>query len=101
MKMQKFRVEIAPVVIEEIEETVLYIAKDSVIDAISWSFEIQKKIQSLEQFPARCPFAEESQLLDYDMHHLIIGNFRVLFRIEETTVKVLHLRSGWQSRKFI
>jgi toxin ParE1/3/4 len=92
---------IAPVVIEEIEETVLYIAKDSVIDAVSWSFEIQKKIQSLEQFPARCPIAEESQLLDYDMHHLIIGNFRVLFRIEEATVKVLHLRSGWQSRKLI
>ena len=71
--MQKFRVEIAPVVIEEIEETVLYIAKDSVIDAISWSFEIQKKIQSLEQFPARCPLAEESQLFDYDIHHLIVG----------------------------
>ena len=99
--MQKFRVEIAPVVIDEIEEAALYIAKDSVIDAINWSIEIEKKIQSLELFPTRCPLAEESQLFDYDIRHLIVGNFRLLFRIEKATVKVLYLRSGWQERKLI
>ena len=71
--MQKFRVEIAPVVIEEIEETVLYIAKDSVIDAISWSFEIQKKdTKSENSFRWACdvPSPKKVSSLISDIHHL-------------------------------
>lgn len=97
--MQKFDVQIAPVAIEELDEITLYIARDSVSEALKWASQMEDKIQSLESAPERCPVADESQHLNFEVHHLIVGNYRVLFHIEPAIVQVLHIKSRWQARK--
>jgi plasmid stabilization system protein ParE len=97
--MQSYKLEVAPIVVEEIREIALFIAQDSVVEALKWADYVEEKIQSLASLPFHCPVAEESQHFPYEIHHLIIGNYRVLFRIDDKTVKVLHVRSGRMARK--
>jgi plasmid stabilization system protein ParE len=53
----QYRIDIAPEVGREIEDIYLYIAEDSPFDAARWYFAIYDKIQTLKQFPNRCPLA--------------------------------------------
>ena len=97
--MRKYKVEIPDSVFVELEEQALFIAQDSVDAALKWYDHMEAKIKTLETSPARCPVAEESQYFNFEIRHLIIGNYRVLFRIDGTTVKVLHIRGGAQERR--
>ena len=97
--MQHYKVEVPPSVIEELEEIALYIAQDKPQSALAWYENMERRINSLETSPMRCPIADESQYFDYEIRHLILGNYRVLFRIDVLTVKVLHIRGGAQDYK--
>ena len=57
--MTQYKIDIAPEAAKEIEDIYLYIAKDSQNNATSWYFAIYDKIQTLKDFPARCPMAFE------------------------------------------
>ena len=84
---------------DEIENISDYIADDSIDNALRWYDHIKEKIQSLETMPDRCPKAPESELVDFVIFHLIVGNYRVLYRIEGDTVQVLHVRGWGQENK--
>ena len=81
---------------KDIEHIYRYIADDSPKNALKWYSSIRKKISTLEEMPERCPEAPESELVPYIVRHLIVGNYRVLFRIEGSTVQVLHVRGKGQ-----
>ncbi len=83
----------------DIEAIFSFIALDSPRNALRWYLNIKAKIQTLETMPERCPKAPENELAEFTVHHLIDGNYRVLFRINGKTVQVLHVRGGWQERK--
>lgn len=97
--MQKYNVEIPDTVFAELEEQAFYIAQDSVDAALKWYDLMEEKIQTLQTLPARCAVAEESRYFDFEVRQLIVGNYRVLFHIEGTTVNILHVRGSKQDRK--
>lgn len=95
-----YRVDIAPQAAKEIEEIYLYIAQDSLGTAMRWYFAIHDKIQTLKEFPNRCPMAFESRFYSYEIRNLIFGSYRVLFRVKEPeqTVQILHVTHGARER---
>ena len=97
--MQTYKVRIPPSVIAELEDNFDYIAKDSMTNAVRWYRNIQEKILSLQENPRRCPIAIESRYRSYEIRHLIVRPYRVLFRIRGDTVEVLHVRHGSRKRE--
>lgn len=98
--MKKYKVDTTTGEAEaDIEAIFDFIYLDSPRNALKWYLKIKAKIQTLETMPERCPKAPEDELVEFTVHHLIEGNYRVLFRIESKTVQVLHVRGGWQERK--
>ncbi|MGD0907906.1 MAG: type II toxin-antitoxin system prevent-host-death family antitoxin [Candidatus Acidiferrales bacterium] len=59
---------------------------------------LEKAIQSLEEFPKRCPRAPESRIAGLKLRNLLYGNkpnvYRVVFRIDEgkKRIRVLTIR---------
>ncbi len=93
-----FRIEIAPEAGKEIEEIYLHIAKDAPDNAARWYFAIHDKIQTLKDSPNRCPLAFESRFYDYEIRNLIFGSYRVIFRVQEKVVQILHVKHGARER---
>jgi toxin ParE1/3/4 len=87
-----YRVEITEKAQEEVREAVRWIAQYSPEKAALWHFELLEKVDSLENFPARCPLAPESKIHGKEIQHLIFGKYRILFIIEDETVYVLRVR---------
>ena len=97
--MTQYKIDIAPEAAKEIEDIYLYIAKDSQNNATSWYFPLQPRHPIHHRdFPARCPMAFEDRYYEYEIRHLIIGNYRVLYRIQDRTVQILHVKHGAQQR---
>jgi plasmid stabilization system protein ParE len=58
-----------------------------------WHYGLWRAIDSLQDFPARCAIAPESEESSREIRHLIYGAYRVLFMIDDTdTVKILHVQ---------
>ncbi|MBI4619210.1 MAG: type II toxin-antitoxin system RelE/ParE family toxin [Desulfobacterales bacterium] len=94
--MQKYRVEITKVAESDIREIFQYIASDNEISAIKLISEIVLQIDSLEQFPLRCPVIPESRELGREYRHIIYGNYRTIFRIDGSRVIIMRVIHGAQ-----
>lgn len=90
----KYRVEITTVAEADLEEIWILIAADSVENATRFVIQIEEKIGSLERMPHRCPLIPENALIGADYRHLIIDNYRVIFRVEAFTVYILRIIHG-------
>ncbi|WP_293092646.1 type II toxin-antitoxin system RelE/ParE family toxin [Moorena sp. SIOASIH] len=63
-----------------------------------------KAIESLSQFPKRCPLARENKYFSQEIRQLLYGrgrnSYRILFTIlelpERATVRILHIRHASQ-----
>ena len=97
--MPIYKVNIPPSVSAELEDIFEFIARDSVTNAVRWYLKVQEKILSLKENPRRCPVAIESRYRSYEIRHLIVGQYRVLFRIRDDSVEVLHVRHGNRKRE--
>lgn len=68
--------------------------------AARWFVDIVEAINSLEQFPRRCPLAPENDYFEEEIRQLLYGRrdnvYRILFTIQDDTVHVLHVRHGAQ-----
>jgi plasmid stabilization system protein ParE len=87
-----YKVEITEKAQEEAREAIRWIAQYSPEKAALWHFELMEKVDSLENFPARCPLAPESETHGKEIRHLIFGKYRILFIIEDETVYVIRIR---------
>ncbi len=96
--MQIYKVDIPELVQEKIREQVLVIALDRPAAAVQWYDMIFEKIFSLDVMPDRCPEASESQYFTYVVRQLLIGNYRVLFRIVGDTVRILDFKGGRENK---
>ncbi len=96
--MKEYQVVIPPVVEDKIREQALFIAEDKPAVALDWYGHIFEKIDTLESMPERCPEAPESPYVRYTLRHLIIGEYRVLFRVVENSVRILDFKSGRQNK---
>jgi plasmid stabilization system protein ParE len=68
--------------------------------AVRWFAEIVEAINTLEQFPGRCPLAPENEHFAEEIRQLLSGHrndlYRILCTIRGDTVHVLHVRHGAQ-----
>jgi plasmid stabilization system protein ParE len=90
----KFRVRIALTAERDIEEIWAFIANDNAEAADRFIRRIEERIDTLERFPERCPLIADNALLGTRYRHLLIGNYRTIFRIAGNTVFVLRVVHG-------
>lgn len=71
-----------------------HIVRDNPEAALRWLDEAKAKIDSLERFPERAPIIPETEELGRAYRHILHGDYRVIFRIEDDLVLVLRVLHG-------
>ena len=97
--MRTYRIEIKPTAENDLLTRYKQIADDSQTNALNWYFQIIEAIEKLEILAERCPIAPEDTDINQGIRHLIIGDYRALYRINGGVVEVLHIRHGRMERK--
>lgn len=90
----KYRVRIARTAERDIEEIWGFIAADSSEAADRFIQRIEAHIDTLERFPERCPLIPENELLGTRYRHLLLGQYRVIYRVAGKTVFVMRVIQG-------
>lgn len=90
----KYRVRLTRTAERDIERAWSFIAHDSPANAESFVSRLEEQIETLENFPNRCPPIPENELLGTHYRHLIFGNYRTIFRVDKKTVYVLRMIHG-------
>lgn len=88
----KFTVEVTSRAEADLREIFLYIARDSPTNGERWLQRVGSAIRRLEQLPTRCRRAPESKVFRETVRQLLVGNYRILFTVRESTVFILHVR---------
>ena len=97
--MKQYRIDIKPTAETDIITRYQQIAEDAPQNALSWYLNIIECIENLDTMAERCPIAPEDQDVQQGIRHLIIGDYRVLFFVNDDIVEVLHVRHGSMARK--
>ena len=90
----RYRVEITRTAERDVDEIWDYIGADSIENATRFVIQLEEKIGTLERMPQRCPSIPENKLLGTEYRHLILGDYRVIFRIKASTVFVMRIVQG-------
>jgi toxin ParE1/3/4 len=90
----KYRVRVTRTAERDIEGVWSFIAQDSPENGESFIRRLEEQIETLENFPDRCPAIPENELLGTQYRHLIFGNYRTIFRVERKNVYVLRVIHG-------
>lgn len=90
----RYSVEITPAAERDVEEIWSYIAADSREIASAFIVQLEEQIETLEQFPERCPLIPENEQLGTSYRHLLYGAYRSIFRIVGTRVIILRIIHG-------
>lgn len=96
--MKEYRVNIKPTAEKDLEQRYLQIVEDSPENAVNWYLRLVEAIENLDVMAERCPIAPEDTDLHLGIRHLIIGNYRVLYLINDHRVDVLHIRHSAHAR---
>lgn len=92
-----FEVSLSPRAIADAEHAYLWFKEQNQTFANEWFQGLSDALASLEQLPARCPVAPESQELDREVRQLLYrkskkATFRILFGISGEEVFVYRIR---------
>ena len=96
--MPTYNVDILPIARDDIAGIYNYIALDNPNAALRMANEIMDKIDSLEEFPARCPTVPDIILAQQGYRMLIIENYIVFFKVFKADVlvyRVLHAKRDY------
>lgn len=96
--MKEYKINIKPTAEKDLEQRYLQIADESPENALNWYLDIIEAIEKLDLMAERCPIAPEDIDLQLGIRHLILGNYRVLYRINGQQVDVLHIRHSAHAR---
>ena len=95
-----YRVIIQPNAEAELDAAYRYRYQRAPQAAARWFAGFVEAINSLAEFPERCPLAPENGHFPEEIRQLLYGDrrdaFRILFTIQGDTVHVLHIRHGAQ-----
>lgn len=75
----------------DIQSALEFIARDKRPAAEEWLEEILERIYRPESFPLRAARIPESSTIGGDYRHLIFGQYRIIFRIDGKTVKIIRV----------
>ncbi len=90
----RYRVRIARSAELDLEEICGFIAADSQDEADKFIQRLEAQIDTLDRFPERCPLIPENELLGTHYRHLLLGNYRLIYRIAGKTVFVMRVIHG-------
>jgi len=68
-----------------------YIARDNPLAALRWRRKILRLMGSLRQMPFRWEIVPEDLAIDQEYRHALLGNYRVIFRVEDEIVRVVRV----------
>jgi plasmid stabilization system protein ParE len=71
-----------------------YIYDDSKRRAKTFIDQIETEIDKLKKYPQRCPVIKESDLLGIEYRHLVLGNYRIIFKIDAEKIYILRIIHG-------
>lgn len=97
--MKLYRIEIKPTAENDLHRRFTQIEEESPQNAVRWYLGIIEAIEKLDQLAERCPLAPEDMDILRGIRHLIVGDYRVLYVIEENVVSVLHIRHARHERQ--
>jgi toxin ParE1/3/4 len=84
----------SPLAIERVSEIAVYIARDNPDAAENWVNTIFGKVEGLNIFPESGRIVPETD--NKNIRELIHGNYRIVYRLEESRLSVLTVRHGKQ-----
>lgn|SRR5579884_2554816 len=91
---KKYRVKTTRHAEKDIEEIYTYIHSANPSAALDFISELERQISSLERFPLRCPTLPEVSELGVSYRHILYGEYRTIFRVQESTVYILRVIHG-------
>ena len=97
--MKKYRIDIKLTAENDLIRRYQQIAEDSPQNAVNWYLRIIDAIEKLDILAERCPIAPEDADIQKGIRHLVIGDYRALYLINNDMVEVLHVRHGRMDRK--
>jgi len=71
-----------------------YIGEDSKLQAKKFIGQIEAEIAGLKKYPLRCPVIKESALLGIEYRHLVVGNYRIIFKTDAEKVYIMRIIHG-------
>jgi plasmid stabilization system protein ParE len=96
-----FLVEITPIAAEQIDQAYQWYRTQNAEFADRWFRSLMNAIATLQEKPRRCAFAIEREIFHEEVHQLLHGKsrniYRVLFTIRDNTVYVLYIRHSSQA----
>jgi plasmid stabilization system protein ParE len=94
-----YEIDISDVAEMEIDDTFIYLVGRSPDYVEKWRSELERQIETLREFPRRCPLVRDARHIHPEVRQLLVGKYRVLFVIldadgdgEEDTVRIIHVR---------
>lgn len=98
--MIRYQVEITPLALAEIDETLAFLSAHSRPMAIRWYQRLRTAIESLIHNPDRCPPAPENEWYEGFLRQLLHGKrphvYRILFEVQGNVVRILRVRHARQ-----
>ena len=94
-----FRVDVSERAQDDIASIFEWLQSQQAGDAgASWFVALKEAIETLSNFPSRCPLAPENRDSPVEVRQLLYGRaphvYRILFAVEGEAVHVLHVRHG-------
>jgi len=96
--LKNFLVEIKPTAEQDLAQRYEQIAEESPQNALNWYLRMITAIEKLDLLAERCPLAPEDRDLNLGIRHLVIGDYRALYIINDEVVEILHVRHSRMSR---
>ena len=94
-------VEFTDVADMEVQEILVWMIGVSPEKAGKWQDGLEKAVDSLSEFPRRCPLAPENSAFHVEVRQLLYEKYRILYILvdadgdgEDDTVRILHVRHG-------
>ena len=92
--MQMYDVNVLPIAREDVAGIYHYIAVDNPNAALRVADEIMDKIDTLAEFPERCPIVPDSMLAQQGYRMLIIKSYIAFFKVFKSEVLVYRILHG-------
>jgi len=92
--MPLYEVDVLPIARDDIAEIYNYIALDNPNAALRVTDEIMDKIDTLAEFPERCPMVPDSVLAKRGYRMLIIENYIAFFKVFRADVLIYRVLHG-------
>jgi plasmid stabilization system protein ParE len=91
---KRYSVQITATAQTDIEQIWDYIARDNPAQATHHLVRLERAVLALAEFPERNSLIPENVYLNTQYRHAIVGNYRIIYRIQRQTVWVARVLHG-------